>query len=368
MNFPYKISIDADSDWLFFIAKNFFNKDMRIRFYRKIAALTRNGKRLQASLENLQKRAERKAKTDIEAIVLRRINTRIKNGDSFAKSLEGLCPIDELMVIQAGEEAGTLPDSLTLVVELIQASKKMKSSVISALAQPLFLFLLLIGAIFFIGYYVVPKLEMILPSSKWVGAAKSLAALSVFVQSSYFLMSFFLILFLNILFVLSLPRWTGRLRTYADRIPPWSFYRLMLGSGWLLSLAALIKSGTSLYDALKEMHLFTKKNKNRWLYERLKKTLFYLNNGHNFGDALDKTKTSFPDQEVIDDLMTYSDLPNFEDILYTLGKEWVEEGLISIEKQSSVLKQFCIVLIGGAIGWFAYAVMTIQQLMSQSFF
>jgi type II secretory pathway component PulF len=109
------------------------------------------------------------------------------------------------------------------------------------------------------------------------------------------------------------------------------------------------------------------KGHNRWLHDRLSKTIFYFSSGYNLGQALEATGTDFPDRELVDDLVIYSELSGFDRILYGLGREWVDNGMERIKQQSSVLNTAAIVFIGAVLGWFTYAVVSIQMSMGSHF-
>ena len=89
----------------------------------------------------------------------------------------------------------------------------------------------------------------------------------------------------------------------------------------------------------------------RYLKERIDKTLVYINNGDNLGQALYKTKLNFPDPEVINDLKIYSELDNFEEALNNMANEWLEESVIVIEQKASVLNMIALLAIGAVIAW-----------------
>ena len=49
----------------------------------------------------------------------------------------------------------------------------------------------------------------------------------------------------------TLPRWVGPMRAKADKLPPWSLYRLVNGAGFMLSCSALVKAGVQIPEILR---------------------------------------------------------------------------------------------------------------------
>jgi type II secretory pathway component PulF len=350
------------------VAKILYDKSTRCRFYEKLAALIDNGKQMQLSIENLQERASKKSKTDAEAIVLKDVYLKIQQGASLGDALAEYIPMGERMLIMAGEQSGTLPQALNMCAELIKASQKMLGRVLAAIAQPLILGAVLACALLVISKSVVPKLEMVYPAEHWEGAARNLYLVASFVDTPWFLvlLGFLFIFFVTI--AVTLPYWKGRIRPFFDKIPPWSFYRILQGAGWLLSLSAMLRCGTTLHSSIAQIkQMAGGKKGNPWLFERMDLTLWGINNGLNIGDSLDRTKTGFPDQEIIDDLIVYSDLQNFDDTLHKLGAQFIDSGLKKIDEQAKILNTAVKIFFGLTVAMFAFGIMAVQMQITEYF-
>lgn len=345
------------------ITKAFYGGASRARLYRKLDSLMKNGQRLQVALENLYSRAKRRSSSDPEAIFLAEAILALRAGKSFSAGIKRYIPVSEMMVLKAGERSGDLRASLMLCSEMIEATAKMRSAVLGSMAEPIVTLLIVIISIYVIGKMVIPQLAMAMDPTKWTGIAKSLYLISQMVNSPFAVIPAILILAGSILIYVSLPRWKSKLRVYADRIPPWSFYRLLIGGGWLISLSALIKSGVTLTEAVEQL----KVGASPWLYERLERTLVYMRAGKNLGLALEATKYEFPDMEIVDDLVSYSELPNFDTILYNLGRSWIEHGLEKIQEQAAVMSVVGRLIVGVFIIWFSYGTIQIQNQIGDYF-
>ena len=151
--------------------------------------------------------------------------------------------------------------------------------------------------------------------------------------------------------------WTGYIRSLVDNLPPWSLYKIFSGISWLLAMSALVKSGTPVSTSL----LALRRDANAYLRERIDKTLVFVNNGDNLGQALEKTGLEFPDREIIADLKVYSELDNFEEAIDKLANEWLDESIYMIEQKASILNMVALLSVAGIIAWAVMGVFDMQD-------
>lgn len=345
------------------LASAMYSRESRVRLYRKLSALLSNGKRLQSSIEDLMRRAQRRSSTDPEAIILSFVARELTEGRGFSDSIAKFVTPNEAMILRSGEQAGKLAESLILAAETLESQKLLRQTVLGAIAQPLLTLAIVFVALYIIGQQVVPKMAAALDPELWTGVGYSLYLASKITDSILFYVIIFGCIATLLLIWRTLPYWKGAIRVKLDRLPPWSFYRLLIGGGWLVSLAALIQSGATLVDSIRQL----RDHSDPWLKERLSSTLFHLNSGKNLGQALDASKMEFPDRELIDDLVSYADLPDFANVLYRVGKSWVNDGLLRIQEQAKILNTVSMLIIGVIIAWFAYGTIDLQSQIAEHF-
>lgn len=345
------------------LARLAFGGGARIRLYRKLGALMDNGVRMLDALESIRERAERKSKTETVAVVLLDVMRRVRNGATLAQSLRDYAPMSETMLIEAGENGGQTSQALELCAEQIRRVSEMRRAALGALVQPVFLLCMVVAAVFVVGRHVVPQLALILPPDQWRGTAAGLYAVSRLIDSWWFFLVLAMLGGVLTGIVMSMSRWTGRARVYADRIPPWSLYRLVVAGGWLLSLSSLVRAGVKVVDAIREMRKAARVQRggNPWLCERMSRTLRHLEDGKLLGDALDAAGMGFPDPVLVDDLVVYSRLPGFENNLYRIGQEWLDEGLREVKRNAGILNAVSMLLMGCVAAWFALSVVNVQM-------
>ncbi len=265
------------------------------------------------------------------------------------------------MLIRGGEESGNLPGTLDLAASIIEARQKILTGVREALGYPLVLMCMLLLLLFVVSHHVVPQLTLISDPKAWSGGARALYLVSSFVNSVPGVICLLVPIILLALAVATLGKWTGSLRVRCDRIPPWSFYRLVNGCVWLFTLATLLQANVQIAHALDAM--LEMPGTSPWLKERIRGVKVRLQLGKNFGQALDEAGHDFPDREIIDDLLVYSKLPGFERRLHLIAEEWLQSGLERAKAQAKIINTICICFIIAMLSGVGMAVSSLQQFL-----
>ena len=341
-----------------------FDPGTRARLYRKVAALLDNGVKMMDAIDTLYERAAKRGETETMTIIMSDVRLALRRGESLSKALTPWIDPLESMVIAAGEKSGHLGNALRLAADSIGGAKEMRSAIVNGLAYPALLMIATIGVLYYIGAEFLPEMAALGDPSAFTGTAASLYWFSGFVQSIWFWIVLAGLLVCIVFIVKTLPSAFGedKFRAHLDKMPPWSIYRLMVGSGFLLSLSALLRAGVPLQEAIVD----TRKYASPYLSIRLGAVLLGIRKGRMLGDALDQTPYQFPDREIIDDLITYSSLPNFDQVLYSYGQEWMKEGIETVKKQASILQGTAFLIMASVIGWVVTGVMQVQQQLGAS--
>jgi type II secretory pathway component PulF len=253
--------------------------------------------------------------------------------------------------------AARLDVALENTAEVVQATKAMKAAVVGGMAYPGFL-LAGVGVVLWVfGMKVIPAFDSVKPMEEWTGMAASMAWLSkVIDQAAIPVIDGFLAIMT--ICMMSLGRWKGPIRIFCDqRVPPWSIYRLFVGSGFLLSLSALIKAGVPVPEALRRL----KSAATPWLMERLDTFIYHTNEGQQLGEAMYLSKFQFPDEEIIEDLRLYASLGSFDERMENMAREWISEGVAKVQAQAQMLNMAMMVLVGLCVAWMGAGLLAIQQ-------
>jgi type II secretory pathway component PulF len=335
-----------------------FSNDKRIAIWRKLVSLLKNDFTLVNALNRLQMIESRGGVKPDEpfAICLREWEKNLERGMSFSEATRGWIPAEETLLLTSGNMS-SLVIALENVGRIIIANKRIGRAVFSALAYPLLLLVLVFCIIIMVGLYLVPPLSEVAGENMvWTGGAASLIWLSNFVGRYW---QAIVIIFCSVCAFMwwSLPRFSGRLRAVFDKVAPWSVYKIRLSVSWMMSLAALVRAGVTIPDAMRMLA----DNSNRYLRTILDDTLHYIANGDNLGNALQNTGMDFPNQELIGDLSVYADMNDFDENLTQISNDYLENSVKKIETVSDTLNTIGILLISAVIAWIVLGTFQMQD-------
>lgn len=344
--------------WYAHTVVRLFTSD-RLALYRKLMALLRNRFSLMDALDRMYQIASKDGKNpdDSMALCVVALMRSIQNGDSFSVAMRGWAPSTEILMLSVGD-VSNLELALANTIKVVEGMNRMKAPVVNAIAYPAFLICMVILLIWGVGKYMVPPMIDAVPGLIWTGLAKSLVDLSYFV-SDHPIILFSTFPIISIIIMWTFPRWKGRLRAKFDKAPPWSIYRIFIGVGWLLSLAALVKAGTPVSKAMRSLRA----DASPYLLYRIDRSLVHVNNGDNLGDALHRTGLGFPDEEVVGDLRIYAELDNFPDALERLSDDWLESSIRDIDQKAAILNGIAILTIAAVVAWVVMGTFEMQNQM-----
>jgi type II secretory pathway component PulF len=321
-----------------------FNASQRMRVYRKLAGLIRNNVSRTEALDRLWEHAsdDGRKPDDAIAVILNEWRRAERNGEvAFCHAVRRWVPSNEYALLQSGIVVGRIEQALDNVILITEGSLKLKRTIYAQLGYPVVLIIAATVLFWYISQTLVPIFDQPGMAQHWTGTARLLITASVAVRDWALVFLTSLLVLLAALIV-ALPRWTGAKRVIADRIFPFSLYRVFHGSSFLLAFSAMLAAGEQQHVILRAMQ----QTANPWLRERLRQTQFFIAQGvTNIGDALHRTKMGFPDKEIIGDLRTYAALPNFDDILNDLAHQWLEDGLRKVTEQTNYLKYGAMVFV-----------------------
>ncbi len=347
-------------------AKFVFKTDTekRMAISRKIASLLRNNFTLMDALHRVEMIESHDGRKPNEpfAIAMREIQQNLERGMTFAEATQGWVPNEETLLLTSGNVSSLLI-SLENIGRVVGGINRIKRAMWTAIAYPLFLFFLTVAIIVMVGVYLVPPLVEAAGSEVvWRGTAASLVAISGFAHKYWYVLAIAFVGIVSFVWA-SLPIWSGKLRTLFDRFPPYNTYKLQVSVSWLMSLSAMVSAGVSVPDAIRLLA----DSSNKYLSDILDETLHYIANGENLGNALALTGKDFPNEEIIGDLIIYSDMNDFDKNLDQIARDYMEESVRKMESISSVLNSVGIILVSIIIGWVVLGTFQMQEQITAVF-
>lgn len=323
-----------------------FNIKTRLSLYRKITSFLRNGVPVHDLLKKLESQYARHSKKDIRVLVLNDIAQSISAGAKLSTALSRWAPANEVMIIKAGEQSD-LASAFENAAITTEKTKAMKSTVIKSSAYPVALIAMLFGLMYLFSTQAVPKLTEVKDPATWEGASAMLYTISKFVEN-YWPLVLGSIFGVVTAFFYMLPRLTGQVRVYLDRVPPFSVYRTMQSSSFLISMSSLMKTGVPIVDAVKQLHELSSPYMRYHLNEILRK----MNAGVSHGNALN---SDFLDKETGISIEIYSELSDLQGSMEEIGKDSIENALANITTAMDLLKNLIMLGVAIYIGWVYYA-------------
>lgn len=328
----------------------------RIRLWQKLSKLLKNGVPIIKAIERIAETMPEKSPT---RFALREWVAMLKNGRMFEDAVKRWVPSEEAMLISAGGEA-RIATMLESVVRVVTAKKQTIAAVKSGLAYPAFMIFVSFVVLYFFSYKLIPSFEMVAKGRTWVGLANALVNVSAFVRPALpFIIAAFIALIATVIYLM--PNWYGKGRVIADRMMPFSIYRVIQGSSWIIALSAMVQGGLRIEKAMEKLMA----NATPWARVRISAALRGIKSGQDIGKALESTQYEFPDREIIADIRIYSTVAGFDEALRQIGDEWIEESVARI-KQLMALVFSVSMLVAGSIIAFEVAGMLSMELQIQT--
>lgn len=347
----------AIEDFNELLARLAFDGRKRERTWRKLAVQIRHGMSLNQCLRQMEHRAVQNRSP--VSLVFRRVLESYDRGHNLGVSLTGYASAEEVMLISGGQHAGKLSDGLDLAALLLAARRGIVQSVTSALAYPCLLFGMVLTLLVVVSEVVTPKLAMVSDPQGWTGAAAAFYAVTNFVASPFGLATLIALLCVVLAALMTLPAWTGRARHFVDSVPPWSIYRLTVGSVWLFTLSTLMRSGMQLSHIMESM--INSKSVSPYLRERLVAIQEHVGFGKNLGDSMNDAGFNFPDRDLIDDMRVYAALPGFGDSMHELATHWMSDGIDEVKRLARIMNIFAILIITGIVITLVASITSLQS-------
>jgi len=333
----------------------------RFRIYRKLEGMLKTNEALSRALDRLYLNTSEMGKYPQRpaAIALRDWFLKDRSGITLAQAMEGWVPTGELYMIRAGEESGTLAKSLASIQAMGEKGKQMKEAVTYAVGYPAAMFILVSFVIYTFGINLIANMRANAPKNV-MDAMGGVAVFSDFI-AAWGIYIVILIILSVILIASTLSVWRGPLRAKFDMYPPWSWYRVLQGSGFLLGLSALLGAQVPLKRSLEILE----EQGNPWIRERINSARQQVLRGYNLGEALRLSKFNFPDPVVVVDLEILSERADVGQVIEQVTEEWINEQIMALKAQAVVARNVGMAIVGAIIAWVMMSIFAVVGELSK---
>lgn len=332
--------------WKFTVAPK-----QRAEFYEMMGSLIKDGKPLDSALRELQTRYTQKKRP--LAALLTVWASAMSEGKTFAVAMQGYASETEVVIIAASEKSGDLAGGFAQAALVARSSAAIRATLVAEMTTPAIQLVILVAMLIGFSTTVAPQLTQSVPMSAMDDSQKALFGLSSVISTTWY----FIVPAIGVLGYLalwSMPRYTGSLRPYLDRIPPWSVYRIYSSATFMISLSALIKAGVPIETAIR----FIKQQSSPWLKEHLSIMVGRLRGGMEQGAAMD---TGLLSDRLSDMVAIYSRTADFDSAVSSIGKISMEDGLANIKAKAGMAKTMSTIAIGAMVAWIFLAMMGISD-------
>ena len=316
------------------IIRFYFSGESKIRFYQRLKDGVNNNQTITQVLEIMYRFYSKHGSIE-ELIVQRALEMRAK-GASEMDILKDWISSEEQIIIRSGQNVG-FSVAFERCIRLEEKRSEIRTMFRKEMTGPVIRLVLIIAVLVFVGKVILPQLMQYAQHdiSKGNIFTYILYLIMLFVNSYWGIVGIVGLVLAIALLIWSLPNWTGTFRTYLDKFPPWSGYRIMVGANWLSSISLMISSNMTVKKALEETCAIAGKE-NPWLHERIAAILNKYG-PNTFGMSFVKSGYAFPDQDVIDEMEMYSEQNVDESRYLKLADEWADRGADKMRLQIQVL-------------------------------
>jgi general secretion pathway protein F len=330
---------------------------------RQLATLVRAGVPLLESIGALTEQVENEQLVRI----LTNVRESLNAGTSLAKSLEAhprTFPPLYVNMIAAGEASGTLEAVLERLADFMEGQSRLKSKVAGALAYPALLSVIGSGLVGFLMVGVIPKVKSVFDS---LGQALPWYT-SLLIIVSDFVAGFWWLIFLVVgSSVWYFRRWKrtpkGKLRwdTFVLRAPLFGRLALLVAvARFSRTLATLLSSGVQLLAA---MEIGRNVLENAKLEIVIGEAIGSIRGGESIAEPLKRSK-AFPPM-VTHMIAVGEKTGQLEAMLENVSKSYEADVEVRVAALTSLLEPITIVILGGAVGFIAIAILMPMIQMNQ---
>jgi type II secretory pathway component PulF len=338
--------------WLRQMTRARLGTRQRLEIFDGLKEMLGDGLPLDHCLGALHERKAYRGSRDAE--VLGRWRNAMARGRDFGVAIEGDVPAAELVLIRAGLRANDIPAGLEQAIKVTTALRELRAAILSKMAYPALLSLVLLGALYGYGNTFVPQFERMLPVAQWPTSGRILRAASLFVVNWGALVAVSSGV-LAAAVVASLPRLVGSMRRRLDRMVPWSLYRSYCSASFLIAMAALLRAGVPFSEALTNIRA----SASPWLTWHVDQIKARATAGKTVGDSLD---TGLLDDDTTDQVYIYARVAKFDEAIKAIAERTVKNTGRSVGARLDLVRNVVLVGVGLVIGLIYVTNVSIMQI------
>lgn len=281
----------------------------------------------------------------------------LAEGKKVSTALDGWLSSTEVMLISTGENKD-LPTALKLTVELMESIKDITSTAKKTFMMPLFLIFALGALLYGFANSMSPILVDLLEVEQWPDSGKKLYSVTQFIYTKWMVI---ILSFAGVGFTIvkTFPIWVGTVRYKFDKFVPWSIYKEISASTFIISLATLMQAGVKLDDALRGL----RGKSSKYVAKEISIMIQNLAEVKESGMALTKN-TNFLG-EAGDDIEILSKAHDFPDAMLKVGTRNITEKQEDLKAKGDKIKTMITLVLFAIVGWIVTTFMDITTIIQE---
>lgn len=296
------------------------------------------------------------------ALILTECKANLSAGSKVADSFAEWFPEEEVSILASCEDAGSLVKGFENAIVFSESMVKITEAKKAARNTFLYMSFLTFGLIIMFCMTLVPSIQKFVPIERWSGMELSLWYIYTAVSEFWYVIILAVVVFLFALNK-SFTFWTGSLRNSMDNHFPYSVYKRIRGSIFIMNMNAMITADIPMEHAIDKL---IEKCNSPWLLERLEATKIAIKAGEkNLGSALDVTGYEFPGVDAIIKMQSLFDTKNGMKSMERFSTEWLNKTVVSLEKLSTTVRVVSMFFCGGSIMFLVTVMSSLLQGVNQ---
>ena len=334
-----------------------FGLKTRTELYQLLADFTGSGLELGVSLETGAAIYRDRGNRSV-AHILMEMRRSLAIGAGVQPVLGRFAPESERLIFlgEGSIEAATMFGS---AARISRSQLTMQRAMIAAVAGPMLAIVSLIGLYYLLGSRMFPAFELMAPRANWPVYAQVIAAAAGLVADYIIIIVPALALAIAGI-AASTRHWTGFGRSIADRVPPWSLYRMQTG---LLFLMLLVESGKMGRNLNTAFLLDLARQSGPYLTSRIRAIARLSGNDPSgIGAAAVRSGHGWPGIALSTTLAAYSRQDNWLQNYSRYLDRYLETVEITAKAAASTMNYILLALVAGSL---AGALLTVFSLIGQ---
>lgn len=341
----------SGGSWPLWFVQFYFRLFLTRPFYQQLKIFAMGNVPVDETIDELLVQA-RDSKQKIYAQALEIFSDRLnKRADLLSVALRGWIPVPHLLILSAADGSNRkLAEALGKIMVMQRKLSELKISLFILMFEPVLIIFGTYGLTVWMATSFVNHIMAFLhnDSAHFYGLAAQLVYLGKLGRGFGAWVPPLVMLAVGWLVLGTMGRWTGRLRRYFDKIPPWSIYRALQGASWMQAFALLSAAGVPYEKIMLDTAGYAKP----WLRERLLAIhTLMARRGRGVGQAIWESGYGFPSPQIAANLKAFSARNGLGEALANIADEWFDNIVGFIRGVSALMAIFIMMVSAGGIIW-----------------